>query len=292
MAERYEETLATLVEAVCRKVGDWVGGTATGGSATTCVDTVDRLEVNDYWNDRGSWIYMRSGASYGKYRKVTNFDSGTSTITFGTMTTSVASGDLYSLHTEFHRHDVVAAINDAIRIVYDESMVWRYDEDSITLVSDVYEYAIPSGFLYITRLTMADSGGSFDDMSYISSDEYHIVKGSAPKIKFIQMPVRLQTTDHYYGELFANADLTGGRKVRLEGLARPALLDEDSDVCQVNPAFVVFQAAALLHMSKIRRPANEPDDHRTQYELCQKRADVERSRTTQVQIPMNAKKVV
>ncbi len=290
--ERYTETLATLVEAVCRKVDDWVGGTATGGGATTCIDTADRIEVEDYWNDRGSFIYMRSGACAGKYRKVTDFAYSSSTITFPTMTTSVAAGDLYSLHTQYRREDVTAAINDAIRITYNEAMVWRCDETSVTLVDNVYEYAVPSGFVYITRLTMADDAGLFTGADYISSDQYIITKGSTPKIKFTRMPDQLQLSNHSYGELFADADLTDGRKLRIEGLSKPTLLSLDSDICQVNPAFVVFQAAALLHMSKIRKAENEPDDHRVQYEVCQKRADVERGRVEQVQIPMNAKKVL
>ena len=55
-------------------------GTATSGSSTTLVDTTNRDEDDDYFND---WILtITGGTGVGEYATVTDFDNGTNTITF------------------------------------------------------------------------------------------------------------------------------------------------------------------------------------------------------------------
>ncbi len=56
-------------------------GTATSeDSATTLIDTTNRDEANDYFND---WILtITGGTGVGEYATITDFDQGTSTITF------------------------------------------------------------------------------------------------------------------------------------------------------------------------------------------------------------------
>ncbi len=56
------------------------GGTATGGTATTLIDTTSRDEDDDYFND---WILtITGGTGVGEYATVTDFDNGTSKLTF------------------------------------------------------------------------------------------------------------------------------------------------------------------------------------------------------------------
>ncbi len=55
-------------------------GTATSGSSTTLVDTTNRDEDDDYFND---WLLtITAGTGVGESAIVTDFDKGTSTITF------------------------------------------------------------------------------------------------------------------------------------------------------------------------------------------------------------------
>lgn len=55
-------------------------GIATGGGATTLIDTDNRDEDDDYFND---WILtITGGTGVGEYATVTDFDNGTSTLTF------------------------------------------------------------------------------------------------------------------------------------------------------------------------------------------------------------------
>jgi hypothetical protein len=55
-------------------------GTATSGSSTTLVDTTNRDEDDDYFND---WILtVTGGTGVGEYATITDFDNGTNTLTF------------------------------------------------------------------------------------------------------------------------------------------------------------------------------------------------------------------
>ena len=286
-------TLDELVERCCKLLlHDWLEGTATGGTTLTVVDT-SRYEDDDYFNSKNSFIYIRSGTYAGAYRRITDFAvvTGTGTITFApAVGGDIVSGVTYSIHTTFSRDEVVEAINTAIDMVAEEAMVWVIDETTITLAADTFEYSLPTNLMYLYRVTMANSSGYFYDAP-IPPDQYKIIYGSTPKIHFIQMPTDQQFEDHYYGGLWANSDFTADRKLRLEGLGSPATLSTDSATSPLSPAYIVYQAAALLHMSRVARPETDPDEHRVQSQLCQARADLERAKVVNIQLPPNSKRV-
>jgi hypothetical protein len=58
---------------------------------------------------------------------------------------------------------------------------------------------------------------------------------------------------------------------------QPQLEDDDAE-CEINAAFIVYQAKALLHESKIRGTGSDFEDHRSQMVIAQGRADTERPR--------------
>jgi hypothetical protein len=285
-------TLDQLVEKTCKLLlHDWVEGTATGGSSTTVVDT-SRYEDDDYFNSKNSFIYIRTGTYAGAYRRITDFvQSATPTITFSpAVGGSIVATDTYSIHTNFSRDEVVEAINTAIDMVAEEAMVWVIDESTVTLAADTYEYDLPTSLMYLHRVTMADADGYFYDAP-IPPDQYKIIYGTTPKIHFIQMPTDQQFEGHYYGQLWANSDFTADRVLRLEGLGSPATLSTDSSTSPLSPAYIIYQAAALLHESRIVRPETDPDEHRVQAQLCQTRADIERQKVVNIQLPPNSKRI-
>ncbi len=288
----FSNTLDALVEKCCKLLlHDWWEGIATGGSATTVVDS-SRAEVEDYFNSLPyAEVYIRSGTYAGSTKKVTDFVNSSGTITFSpALAGAIVSTDTYSIHSKFKREEVVEAINTAIDMVAEEAMVWVNDETTITLVAATYEYSLPTNFMFLYRVTMADSNGKFYDVP-IPSDQYKIIPSATPKIHFIQMPIDQQHEGHYYGELWANSDLTASRKLRLEGLGSPAILSTDSSVCSISPAYVIYQAAALLHESRISRADSDPEEHAGQFKLCQARADLERARVVSIQLPPNSKRI-
>ncbi len=66
---------------------------------------------------------------------------------------------------------------------------------------------------------------------------------------------------------------TNDRNIRLTGLASPSQLDTDTEESPLNPAYITYQAAALLHQSRIRGDDVDSEFHRAQMTLCQAMAD-------------------
>jgi hypothetical protein len=96
------QTLFDLTYQVARKLDAVVEGVATGGSVTTIVDTVERLEADDYWIRGSAWILRDAGgagaAPQGEASVITDFVQSTKTVTLrSTLTAAVAAGDKYAL---------------------------------------------------------------------------------------------------------------------------------------------------------------------------------------------------
>lgn len=71
-----------------------VTGTATGGSTTTLIDTVNLTQADDYWNI--GIIYFDSGANSGSFRKVADFVASQDKIIFDyPLASAIAAGDTY-----------------------------------------------------------------------------------------------------------------------------------------------------------------------------------------------------
>lgn len=117
----------------------------------------------------------------------------------------------------------------------------------------IYEYDLPTNFLYIHRVEMESATRDRYDEE-IHQDYWRIVPASTQVLK-------LDTTP------------TAGRKIRISGMASPATLSADTTECPVNPEFLAWQAAAYLHVGRIRGEDQDAEDHRRQFERCQMMAD-------------------
>ncbi len=95
-------TLFDLTYKVAVALGAVLEGTATGGSTTTVVDTVRRLEADGFWTRGTVWI-LRDAAGGGAAPEreasvVSGFVQSTNTITVETpFTVAVAAGDKYAV---------------------------------------------------------------------------------------------------------------------------------------------------------------------------------------------------
>jgi len=58
----------------------FTGTAETASTAGNVVDTVNRSEPDDYFND--DWVHFTAGTGAGEFRQITDFDNSTSTITF------------------------------------------------------------------------------------------------------------------------------------------------------------------------------------------------------------------
>ena len=276
----HSNTLDALHERIGRLIlRDWktgtTGGVLTGGSTSTFVDT-SLVEVADYFQETVpvSKIKIRTttdGADpVGEIRTITDWTAaGTGTI--DPVWTTTAAGDTYAIYKEYEWDEVTAAINTAIDMAAKVALVDKIDH-SVALVSGTYEYAIPSGFIYIYRISMANGDGEYPDP--IPPDQWSIVRAmGTPRIHLHRFPAEQQFQGHYYTGLWADGGIEAGRTLRIEGYEKQEKLVNDYDICKIDPTFVTYQASALLHAARIRKPENEPDDHRTQYGVCKSLAD-------------------
>ena len=152
-------TLAEATRELTRILQHWSDGTATGGSATTVVDT-SRSEPADYWN--GGTIWMRSGNNSGKSAKITDWALAGTTLTFPTMTLLNAAADLYTISDkQFPRDVLIRSINQGLRAVGNIDQ----ENTSLVTVADQETYVLPSGVYNVTRVEMANTSSDVSKYS-------------------------------------------------------------------------------------------------------------------------------
>ena len=138
-------TLFDLTYRVARELGLTQEGVATGGSATTLIDTVMRDEADDLWNKGTVWVLRDAGgagaAPEKEYATVSDFVQATSTLTISAVTAAIAGGDRYALAMkQVPLHIIIQKINQAIQ---DLGPVPYADITSITTADDQTEYSLP-----------------------------------------------------------------------------------------------------------------------------------------------------
>jgi hypothetical protein len=103
--------------------------TATGGSTTTLVDTVNLKQDDNFW--KGFYLYL---PDRGTTRIVSGFTQSSSTITFLESTTAITSGTKYELWGIFSPIDIHNALNQALRDAWPYFFEDR--QDYVVITSD------------------------------------------------------------------------------------------------------------------------------------------------------------
>ena len=258
------QTLYQLRQAVIRLMGEVITGTP-GGSLAVNTFGCPALAIyeNDYFNDWNGRFYL--GTHKDTSFVVTAFVKSGGVVTFApALGSAVVVGDLFELYPpDFKPEEINNAINLSISMVEQEALQDKVDA-TLVVAASTYEYDIPTGFLYIDQIFQ--ESGTSDRYSpsgdLIDVRHWRILPGTTPKLWF----------DNDY------ITLTAGRKLRLVGQGIQAQLALDASTCSVNPAFIIFQAKALLHQSKIRGTGAEFGEHTTQANLAKANAENERRR--------------
>jgi hypothetical protein len=68
-------------------------------------------------------------------------------------------------------------------------------------------------------------------------------------------------------------------------------MTSDSTECPIKPDFIVYQAASMLHRSRIRGTDADSENHRTQADALQGLADRERARL-KTRLPAGCRAVI
>ena len=126
------------------------GIASASGSTTTLVDAV-RVTQNGYFN--GGTMFIISGASAGKFSRISGYNQGL--FTFDTLTpTSNVAGDRYiAVPAEISLYDIISAINLAL---LDTGNLVKEDLN-LTVVADQEEYTLPTGVSNLCRVETTQS---------------------------------------------------------------------------------------------------------------------------------------
>lgn len=163
-------------------------GTATGGSTTTLVDTVELTQDDDFWNGGTVWVTYDAGgagaAPQGEYSVVTDFAASSDTATLrSTLTAAIAAGDRYAIaRTRFPLGILIQKINEALVGVKIE----KVDISTITVADGQTEYSLPSDVLELKEVWIS-SNDDTDDNRWERIYDFHVLKsatGTANKVAF------------------------------------------------------------------------------------------------------------
>lgn len=144
--------LGTAIYEVGKRAGEVFEGTATGGGATTLIDTAQVSTVDDFYNG-GTMCFLSGTGLTGTTRTITDYADTTRTFTFATGT-AVAAGVRYAaIRPSLNRGAIVAAINAALAEMGSVTQI----NDTLAVVADTEQYSLPAGVSNVARVMVATS---------------------------------------------------------------------------------------------------------------------------------------
>jgi len=252
----YSNTRIVLRHLTARLCQDLITGTVTSPSSGTFVIAETDWEKSDDYFNKYVEMFCYAGTGVGTSGNPTDWVNTSHTLTFKPAA-SLTADDSVEMHRTFTVNEYNDYINLAIDMVAKEALLNKVDE-SVTLATDTYQYTLSTQFLYVHGIEMESStSGVYNTEKPINPKYWRILRASTVELEFVK-------------ELWAPI---ADRVLRITGLASPSKLDTDSEECPVNPAFITYQAAALLHQSRIRGSDVDSEYHRGQMILCQGMAD-------------------
>lgn len=258
---------------------DAVVGTPSSEALTVSTFGVSALQVkaDGYYTDYYGRFYK--GTHKDTNFTVTNFEQldvneRKGVVTFApALSTNVDTSDLFELYQRYTPEEMNLQINEAISMVEEEALQDRIDE-SILVVASTFEYAVPVGMLYIDQVYQETGvGGRYSPSNdLIDIRHWNILRRANPQLWLD----------------YDRVTLTGGRNLRLVGQSIQAQLVLDADESSINRTFLVYQAKALLHQSRIRGRGADFEEHEAQMRVAQQTADRQRR---QIQVAGRGRKV-
>ena len=222
--------LSDVMRRVWFEMGDLSIITATGGSATTVVDTNTSYTTDDaLLGGTAIVIDTTDGLTpKGKFSRITDFVASTKTFTIDTVTDAIDAGDTIGLaKPKIKAAQMKQAVNDALR---DHIGTISLVDTSLTTVAEQTEYALPvtlklkqlKDVLIQTVTTDADD------------NQYQSIKGAT----YVEPALPGSTG------LLVIPEYDAGRKIKIiyEGL-HPELTAYDSKVSETIPEALMVAAA-------------------------------------------------
>ena len=182
------KTLFDLTLDLARLLQTTQEGLATGGSTTTILDSVERLEADDYWNGGTVWItYDAAGAGaapQNEYGYVSDFAQSGGTVTIRTaLTAAVASSDRYAIATP--RYPLQLLIQKIGEVLW---LIEKTDITTITTASNQLEYTLPTDLMNLKQVWLQTDTDVNDWDQVHDWYKQKSATGTADKLVFRRQP--------------------------------------------------------------------------------------------------------
>jgi hypothetical protein len=181
-------TLSKVLQRAWREMGFSVDTRATGGSATTIIDTGTQYTADDSLVG-GTAIITKTtdGASpEGKFARISDFVASTSTFTIDSVTDAVGAGDNVLLATpRIKLPQLIQSVNDGLANLGTISLV----DTSITLASGTYSYNLPVGLKIkeLKDILIPDSDGLYRSIKGLVQN-FPSAPAATGTLQFTQIP--------------------------------------------------------------------------------------------------------
>ncbi len=151
----------SLRQAIARNLGLLVltGTMGASPTPTTTAFAIAELAAFTQADIKGRHGAVTDGA--GEFI-ATTLSSTTLTLYYALPATPSASGDKVEVYDSFRKSDYDDAISFAINSVRGFFLEPRYDRTSLIILTSTYEYSVPAGFDYISKLTVEATSGQWD----------------------------------------------------------------------------------------------------------------------------------
>lgn len=217
-------TLSDILVGAWTDIGHVYIVTATGGSATTIVDTNTRFTTDDSWLGGTAIIVTTTDGltPQGKFAKITDFVASTKTFTIDTVIDAVAAGDIVALcKPTISLLQMKQAVNDALK---DHIGTISKLDVTLTSSSGYATYTLPTG-TYIQRLI---------DVQMESGDD-----------PYVSILSRVEILPTSTGGQMISYDLEAGNTIRIIYEGKHSALSLYSDVVHESVPEALLKAATV-----------------------------------------------
>jgi hypothetical protein len=180
------KTLFDLTYELARALGVVNEGTATGGSTSTLVDTVELSQDDDFWNGGTVWVTYDAGgagaAPQGEYSVVSDFTASSDTASLrSTLTAAIAANDRYAIaRKRYPLNLLISKINETLITIPIE----KTDTATVTIAESQTEYSLPADVWDLKQVWMAANEDA-DDNAWQQLNDWRVQKsatGTANKL--------------------------------------------------------------------------------------------------------------
>ena len=233
------------LKAVARNLGDLVVDAVPGSYTGTSVDISKLVQPLDD-QLKGDNLYLYSGAGAGQDRVVSEFEPANNRLLFTQPFATTPSTNTNVILTKYwSKDDYDNAIDRAVGRV--RLMNYIPKVGTLAIVGTQYEYAVPSGFAFISTLRLVPTTGS----DYDSDEDISRMFELSPRFWRIETNV---TGSYVISFDRRKIDLTDfdNLKVKVVGQIHPSVAGTDNaDIPEHIEEFVIADASARLSSQRL-----------------------------------------